>query len=285
MGSEMCIRDSSCSSRPASRRRNWTRHWWIYAADEPHQAEWTEPLTRYFAIIRKCAPKLRIMMTREPTDSFGPNLDIACIMMNHLRDDTHKTARSLKQELWCYSCGHLNNPGLTLRESAVDIRTWFWLQEKWDIRRVLLWHASVYGRTFVKPGADGRGDGQVFYFRRRAAGPDEIIPSIRVEMLRDGVEDRDYLFRLKQLVTQTAGHIGKGLTADVHSRAKTLTGVPDALVHSQYDMSGEVSLLLEQRRHIADAIEALTTVLPGQSASRARGPAKGLSVPDTSARR
>ncbi|HAA70218.1 MAG TPA: hypothetical protein DCE55_13860 [Planctomycetaceae bacterium] len=265
--------------------KNWTRHWWIYAADEPHQPEWKEPLTRYFAIIRKCAPKLRIMVTREPTDSFGPNLDIACIMMNHLRDDTHKTARSLKQELWCYSCGHLNNPGLTLRESAVDIRTWFWLQEKWNIRRVLLWHASVYGHTFVKPGADGRGDGQVFYFRRRGEEPDEVIPSIRAEMLRDGVEDRDYLFRLKQLVTQTAGHVGKGLTAEVHSRAKTLTGVPAALVHSQYDMSGEVSLLLEQRRHIADAIEALTTVLPGQSASRARGPAKGLSVPDTSARR
>ena len=166
--------------------------------------------------------------------------------------------------MWCYSCGHLNNPGLTLRESAVDIRTWFWLQEKWNIRRVLLWHASVYGHTFVKPGADGRGDGQVFYFRRRGDGPDEVIPSIRAEMLRDGVEDRDYLFRLKQLVTRSAGRVGRRLPAEVYSRAKALTVVPDALVRSQYDMSGDVGLLLERRRHIADAIEALIAVSPGK---------------------
>ena len=127
---------------------------------------------------------------------------------------------------------------------------------------MLLWHASVYGRTFVKAGADGRGDGQVFYFRRRAAGPDEIIPSIRVEMLRDGVEDRDYLFRLKQLVARSARRVGQGLSAKTHAEAKALTRVPDALVSSQYDMSGDVDLLLERRRRIADAIEVLIAVSP-----------------------
>ena len=135
---------------------------------------------------------------------------------------------------------------------------------------MLLWHASVYGHTFVKPGADGRGDGQVFYFRRRGDGPDEVIPSIRAEMLRDGVEDRDYLFRLKQLVTRSADRVGQGLPAEGHSRAKALTRVPDALVRSQYDMSGEVGLLLERRRHIADSIEALIAVSPVKGAGRAR---------------
>lgn len=233
--------------------KNWTKHWWIYAADEPHQAEWKEPLTRYFAIIHKCAPKLRIMMTREPTDHFGPHLDIACIMMNHLRSGTHETARKLDQELWCYSCGHLNNPGLTLRESPVDIRTWFWLQEKWKIRRVLLWHSSVYGHTFVKPGADGRGDGQVFYFRRRAGEQDEIIPSIRAEMLRDGVEDRQYFHLLKQ----KARRAGDRIPTSLRDRAAALSKVPDSIARTQYEMSGDVHLLLSRRVQIADVIEAI----------------------------
>ena len=233
--------------------KNWTKHWWIYAADEPHQAEWKEPLTRYFAIIHKCAPKLRIMMTREPTDHFGPHVDIACIMMNHLRSGTHETARKLDQELWCYSCGHLNNPGLTLRESPVDIRTWFWLQEKWKIRRVLLWHSSVYGHTFVKPGADGRGDGQVFYFRRRAGEQDEVIPSIRAEMLRDGVEDRQYFHLLKQ----KARRAGDRIPTSLRDRAAALSKVPDSIARTQYEMSGDVQRLLARRVQIADVIEAI----------------------------
>ena len=233
--------------------KNWTKHWWIYAADEPHQAEWKEPLTRYFAIIRKCAPKLRIMMTREPTDYFGPHVDIACIMMNHLRSGTHETARKLGQELWCYSCGHLNNPGLTLRESPVDIRTWFWLQEKWQIRRVMLWHSSVYGHTFLKPGADGRGDGQVFYFRRRADEQDEVIPSIRAEMLRDGVEDRQYFHLLKQ----KARRAGDRIPTSLRDRAAALSKVPDSIARTQYEMSGDVQRLLARRVQIANVIEAI----------------------------
>ena len=150
-----------------------------------------------------------------------------------LRSGTHETARKLGQELWCYSCGHLNNPGLTLRESPVDIRTWFWLQEKWQIRRVMLWHSSVYGHTFLKPGADGRGDGQVFYFRRRADEPDEVIPSIRAEMLRDGVEDRQYFHLLKQ----AARRAGDRIPTSLRDRAAALSKVPDSIARTQYECS------------------------------------------------
>ena len=97
------------------------------------------------------------MITIRPTDAFGPELDIACIMMNHMREDTAETAAALNQELWCYSCGHLNNPALTINQTPVAIRL---CQHKWNVTRTLLWHANVYARNFLSPGADGRVTGR-----------------------------------------------------------------------------------------------------------------------------
>ncbi len=238
--------------------KGWTRYFWVYAADEPHQAKWTEPLNRFFGLIKEIAPNLRIMITKGPTGEYGPNLDVTCIMMNHLRDGTSRAALDLNQDLWCYSCGHLNNPSLTVNQTPIGIRVWFWLQDKWNVKRVLLWNTMVYGGTFHRPGADGRGDGQVFYHMPAADGDDaQFIPSIRVELLRDGVEDREYLYLLKQLTQRFADTAQSDEDKSLLERAAELRQVPDELARTQFDMTRDVNALLARRAAIADMIEQL----------------------------
>ena len=242
--------------------KGWTRYFWMYAADEPHRSEWVEPLKRYLQIVKEVAQKLRIMMTKGPTDAYGGNLDVACIMMNHLRADTADATRALNQELWCYSCGHLNNPALTINQKPVGIRLWFWLQEKWNVKRVLLWHTSVHSRNFLRAGADGLGDGHLFWFRKLADGTDELIPSIRAEMLRDGVEDREYFHILKTLTEQLAVQADSRQNMDQLARARELCAVPEDLANTQFDLSRDVPRLLARRRAMADMIEQLGHTIP-----------------------
>ena len=149
--------------------------------------------------------------------------------------------------------------------SAVDIRTWFWLQEKWDVRRLLLWQTSVNGRDFHQAGADGRVDEQVFHFRHGKDGKNHPIPSIRAEMLHDGVEDREYFLLLKDYLAKSGSQrpdsVGASPSqadkATLYDRAAEFVTIPDSLVRAQYEMSGDVQQLLSQCGQMADVIEAM----------------------------
>lgn len=232
--------------------KGWTQYFWVYGADEPHSGKWTEPLTRYFARIKKLAPKLRIMITLGPTDRFGSHVDATCIMMNHLRQETVETARQYGQELWTYSCGHLNNPSLTLQQPIIAIRLWHWLQHKWGVERVLLWHTRVHAWSFSGAGADRRGDGQVFWNVPSEAGDAKTVPSIRAVMLRDGIEDREYLRLLAELTERC-----KAAGVDANAEALTLIPIPDDLVETQWKMTRDPEKVAAHRRAVADMIEKL----------------------------
>ncbi len=241
--------------------KGWTKYWWVYGADEPHGKKWIKPLTRYFALIKKIAPKLRIMITKGPTEEYGPNLDVVCIMVNHLQAETIQYARKYKQELWTYSCGHLNNPSLIITESDLRVRLWHWLQEKWNVERVLLWHTCADSRSFFHAGVDRRGDGQIFWIRRGPDGKQQYFPSIRAEMLRDGIEDREYIFLLKKLTSQLATTAKTGALRQLLRQAKQLAFVPDELIETQFKMTSEVTKLLARRAKIAGMIEKLQAAL------------------------
>ena len=243
--------------------KGWTQYCYLYGADEPHSEHWRQVLIRYFALVKQIAPKLRIMVTMYPTDRFGPNVDIACIMMNHLRADTYQLAERYEQELWCYSCGHLNRPALTIAESDLGVRMWHWLQEKWHIQRVLLWQTQVWSRSFRLPGeySQGAGDGQIFWTRLGADGEARFFPSIRAEMLRDGIEDREYIYRLKEQTQALEVTARVDEHANLIQEARQLAVVPDELVKSQWDMTDDMAALQRRRCAIADAIERLEKVL------------------------
>ena len=242
--------------------KGWIKYFYVYGADEPHEAKLIKPLTHYFNLIREVAPELRIMITKGPTEEYGFNLDVVSMMTNHLQAETIEYARKYNQELWCYSCGHLNNPSLIITESNLRVRLWHWLHEKWNVERVLLWHTTAGSRNFLHAGVDRRGDGQVIWYRRGSDGQHHLVPSIRVEMLRDGIEDREYIYRLKQL---TAKLTEKNKSTDavkvLLSKGKELAQVPDDLIETQFKMTHDVGKLLKRRAEIADMIEQLQSAL------------------------
>ena len=103
------------------------------------------------------------------------------------------------------------------------------------------------------------GDGQILY-----PGKDmKPIPSIRLEIIRDGIEDYEYFVILEKLLKQVK-MIDKYNTPGTKSfiaNAEYLTQVPDEICRDGKDFSKEKHKLLNRRKEIADMIEQLNQIL------------------------
>jgi hypothetical protein len=94
-------------------------------------------------------------------------------------------------------------------------------------------------------------------------------PSIRLETIRDGIEDYQYLALLSRLVASARrmqGH--QRLSQEMLKRAEELTGVPTTLSTSMTQYTKMPSVLMERRDQVADMIEELI-------GRRVRDPASG----------
>jgi len=96
-----------------------------------------------------------------------------------------------------------------------------------------------------KSWTDYNGDGLIFY-----PGPNGPIPTIRMKCIRDGLEDYEYLWLLKRIVSEVrAGK--RRAPADWLKRAETALAVHPSLVRTLTDYSTDGADLLAGRRAIA----------------------------------
>ena len=106
----------------------------------------------------------------------------------------------------------------------------------------------------------GNGDGRFIYPPEAAADGtqdeavlDGPVDSIRWEMLRDGIEDYEYLAVLKRLIERR----GKRLTARERRRYEDLLDVPASITESMTSFTKDPSPIEERRDAVARAIERL----------------------------
>ena len=83
---------------------------------------------------------------------------------------------------------------------------------------------------------------------------DDPVSSIRWEMLRDGVEDYEYLAMLRRLLAQKRGQ----LPAADAARCAALLEVPTSISASLTSYTRDPAPVEARRREIAHAIEELT---------------------------
>jgi succinate dehydrogenase flavin-adding protein (antitoxin of CptAB toxin-antitoxin module) len=79
-------------------------------------------------------------------------------------------------------------------------------------------------------------------------------PTVRLEMLRDGLEDYEYFVILKRLLRER----GDKLNVRQRRRYEALLEVPDQVSRSLTDFSDNPAALEKHRERLAEAIEDLT---------------------------
>ena len=110
--------------------------------------------------------------------------------------------------------------------------------------------------------ASFNGDGSLIY-----PGPDgSPISSIRLECIRDGIEDYEYFCLLNGLVEQ-AEKAGAKVDPVLLASAHRILKVKDEVATSLVEYTRDPAVLLAARREVARAVEALQTAL-SQARSR-----------------
>ena len=158
-------------------------------------------------------------------------------------------ARDMGKTIWQYVCWEPGKPytNLYINEDGLDHRVLFWQQHQVGAKGFLYWCANWWESvtdpwtdmaTVKDLSPDVYGDGAVVYNGNRV-GFDGPCSSVRLEAVRDGLEDAEMLVMAEKL-------LGKEWT-DAHVRSVT-----EDLTHYTED----AEYFLEKRRELGDAIEA-----------------------------
>ena len=213
--------------------------------------------------IKKYAPKLQNMLTEQPNTELK-GVDIWCPLTPHFGSTADAEAIAACRErgdtFWWYICCGPKEPYCTLfiDHPAAEFRVWHWQAWKHGIKGTLIWTSNYWTSSAAYPDEPqnpyedpmgyvsgystpkgtkrywGNGDGRFVYPPLEAAvpgknGPDPVVKppvsSIRWEMIREGVEDFEYLSMLRRLLDEKRAT----LSADEVKKIEALLVVPDAI--------------------------------------------------------
>ena len=113
----------------------------------------------------------------------------------------------------------------------------------------------------------GNGDGRFIYPPAKAQQPgyrgdDPVlegpVSSIRWEMLREGIEDYEFLYLLRSLLHQHKN----ALTREQIKSAETLLEVPRSITSSMTGFTTDPGEIYNQRKAVAEAIEDILGTMP-----------------------
>ena len=261
-----------------AKRRGWIKRAYIYCHDEigKEQFEFAHELYRE---LKKAMPDLRLMQTfykDDPIPALDDVLDIWAPVTGRYRKDEFQTQQAKGDEVWWYVCCGPGKPfaNLMIPWPAIDHRILLWQNWKFNVSGFLYWGLTVW-RDNLKgearwpdapwnpatwrnsAGVAHYGDGQLIY-----PGPDlEPLSSIRLENLRDGIEDYEYFWLLRDAVARL-GKSGRGHKRLLDQARKALT-IDDSLVKDLKRFTHDPAALREARASVARLIERVRAALAG----------------------
>jgi hypothetical protein len=251
------LEDVAALSRWAShyRARGWFDRLFQYTCDEPPRMCSWQDIARRAAAAKQADPELRTLVTTtiQEADANGVSgaLDVIVPVVNFMEDksgaysgdqraryDTFLEADPLN-ELWLYQscmshgCGGSSAydtgwASYMIDASAVRNRAMGWLLFKYGATGELYWDSTYAYYALGDPWTNqwaftGNGDGTLFYPGTPAkiggpAGSDVPVASMRLKLIRDGLEDYEYLKLLSDLGDAgLAREIANGLFATASS--------------------------------------------------------------------
>jgi hypothetical protein len=231
-------------------------------ANEPERPAWP----RLFDTMqqwREIAPNIPLMLTTYGTQPFFHEAaDIWAIhspVMDTVNNRTILDRVAAGNAVWWYVNHTPPRPyaNFFLDFAAIEHRIFFWQTWALGIQGVHYWNAN-YSEPGVNPWVDQlditptNGDGFLLY-----PGPNGPVSSIRLEVIRDGIEDYDYLVlfreRMKQL-EEKGGHDALLAQAAKVYNLKEL--VPDLVTYTR-----DPNVLISKRDALAEMIVAMDKAL------------------------
>lgn len=212
---------------------------YVYWGDEPNPPAYPV-LYDTHRLLKKYAPGIKTFMTEmstwrgHATDSLDISdcTDISCVSWDCFENhDIVKNYQVPGKEAWNYLCCGTKYPYFSnfVDHNAIDMRIWLWASYQFGFKGILIWASTAWNSSTVSP--EGMlqnqweepycfssshqliqrllacGDGTLFYPHNRRPNEDKTtaftgypIPCVRLEILRDGIEDFEYLTMLEERI-------------------------------------------------------------------------------------
>jgi hypothetical protein len=272
------------------RQKGWLDDAYVYWFDEPDPKDY-EFVMNGFNKLKEAAPDVTRMLTEqvEPNLVGGPN--IWCPVSNNYKHEPAEERRKHGEKFWWYVCTGPKAPYCTLfiDHPGTELRVWLWQTWQRKIDGILVWQSNYWTSSAAYPDPNqpqnpykdpmgwrsgystpdgekrpwGNGDGRFVYPPQAAAdanppGPvlDGPVDSIRWEMLRDGIEDYEYLAILRRLLEATKDKLSAGQRQEYTA----LLDVPQEVTSDMTTFTKDPAPIEARRDQVARAIVQLSTV-------------------------
>lgn len=214
-------------------------------------------LEERLAAWRKAAPHLAAFV---PTGGFSPFLPAShpqwSVHLPVFQTTANKTlieAVAAGKTVWAYLDAEVAPPfaNLCVDRPAIEHRILGWQLWALGLKGFQYWNANYPGPPLEGPPVQG--DGQLIYFRTDGT----LDNSIRLETLRDAVEDYD-------LLTLLVARLDAAVKAGVHGEAVAVARAalyPDTIMVSLTDFTRSPAALMERRADVLDALAVLEAAL------------------------
>lgn len=264
--------------------KGWINFFYSYTFDEPEKHNYPF-LIKELSKIKKYAPHIKVMITEEPSEELTEVVDIWCPITREFSYKEAMKAQKNGDEIWWYICTNPRAPfaGLFIDHAGVDLRVWLWQTFKYNVEGILIWSTTFMYSTIAYPDslqnpyqdpmswADvyvlprgtkrnwGNGDGRFFYppystkDGSKAGDNEKFVSTMRMDILRDGIEDYEYLHILKCLLAEKSSK----LSPEANKKYAELLIVPQTITKSLTDFSFNPKHIEKRREQVANAIEEL----------------------------
>ena len=242
---------------------NLLQNTYIYTWDE---SKMNDPqVAKVCSMIHRAYPGLKNMVCYhgfwDPVKNpdWGKDIDIWCFGIDDYNASQVKTLLDHGMEMWVYISGPSGSgsPNLAIDFDSIDYRIIPWLCWKYDLKGFLYWCVNWW--DIVDPYVSAantkweqNGNGLLFY-----PGENGPVDSIRAEIYRDGMEDYEYFYLLKERLAEAKSK-GLGKTnSDLIKQAEELLTFDSPLVSSMRSFTKDTRMLMERRKKIAETIGKL----------------------------
>lgn len=271
------------------REKGWLDMAYIYWFDEPEPKDYAF-VRAGMERLKKYAPGLRRMLTEEPVEPLYGAVDIWCPVTPNYNHEIAELRRQHGERFWWYVCTGPKAPYCTLfiDHPATELRVWLWQTWQRKIDGILVWSTNYWTSSaafpdgFQDPYEDpmgyvsgystpkgvkrhwGNGDGRFIYPPQIASVPGKTsgpviakpVSSIRWEMLREGIEDFEMLWLLRDLLKQK----GSRLSSERRKAIEALLTVPPEITTDMTTFTKSPKPIYDHRSKVAQAIEELITL-------------------------
>gem|GEM_PF-663793 len=219
--------------------------------------------------IKTIDPNVRNFVTVNYTKELVGFVNTWCTILtpfSNLLPQDVKNIQSTGDHAFWYTCVFPKNPypSYHIDDNMVGARVLSWMQKDYNIEGSIYWATDIFDKydlatgSYIQrdvwsdpkafPGANG--DGFLLYPGTQL-GIDGPVGTIRMEAIRDGAEDYEYLWTLEKRMNDTANTLG---ISQVFKAADALKVYYDRLFSNVNAYEADPAKLLQVRREVAEDI-------------------------------